>query len=315
MNFIYIVSGLILLVLGGNWLLKSAIGLSIKLKISKIIVGLTVVSFATSAPEMIVSIKAALSGYSDIALGNIVGSNIANIGLVLGIVLLINAIQLENSFLKIDWPVTMITTVLLFVFLVIDGVLSRTEGFIFIIVLIIYLLYLIKNSSKVVHEDETNPDVEIAGKLSNVMIFFFLLIGGVGLWLGSELLVNGAVNLAENLGVSKRVIAVTVVSVGTSIPELASSIIASIKKENAISIGNIIGSNIFNILSVLGITVLIKPIDKIDVRLLEQDVYWMLGFAFVLLPLAFLPKRNSLSFKEGIVLLLLYFIFVYSTIS
>lgn len=315
MNFIYIVSGLILLVLGGNWLLKSAIGLSIKLKISKIIVGLTVVSFATSAPEMIVSIKAALSGYSDIALGNIVGSNIANIGLVLGIVLLINAIQLENSFLKIDWPVTMITTVLLFVFLVIDGVLSRTEGFIFIIVLIIYLLYLIKNSSKVVHEDETNPDVEIAGKLSNGMIFFFMLIGGVGLWLGSELLVNGAVNLAENLGVSKRVIAVTVVSVGTSIPELASSIIASIKKENAISIGNIIGSNIFNILSVLGITVLIKPIDKIDVRLLEQDVYWMLGFAFVLLPLAFLPKRNSLSFKEGIVLLLLYFIFVYSTIS
>jgi cation:H+ antiporter len=315
MNFIYIVSGLILLVLGGNWLLKSAIGLSIKLKISKIIVGLTVVSFATSAPEMIVSIKAALSGYSDIALGNIVGSNIANIGLVLGIVLLINAIQLENSFLKIDWPVTMITTVLLFVFLVIDGVLSRTEGFIFIIVLIIYLLYLIKNSSKVVHEDETNPDVEIAGKLTNGMIFFFLLIGGVGLWLGSELLVNGAVNLAENLGVSKRVIAVTVVSVGTSIPELASSIIASIKKENAISIGNIIGSNIFNILSVLGITVLIKPIDKIDVRLLEQDVYWMLGFAFVLLPLAFLPKRNSLSFKEGIVLLLLYFIFVYSTIS
>lgn len=315
MNFIYIVSGLILLVLGGNWLLKSAIGLSIKLKISKIIVGLTVVSFATSAPEMIVSIKAALSGYSDIALGNIVGSNIANIGLVLGIVLLINAIQLENSFLKIDWPVTMITTVLLFVFLIIDGVLSRTEGFIFIIVLIIYLLYLIKNSNKVVHEDETNPDVEIAGKLSNGMIFFFLLLGGVGLWLGSELLVNGAVNLAENLGVSKRVIAVTVVSVGTSIPELASSIIASIKKENAISIGNIIGSNIFNILSVLGITVLIKPIDKIDVRLLEQDVYWMLGFAFVLLPLAFLPKRNSLSFKEGIVLLLLYFIFVYSTIS
>lgn len=315
MNFIYIVSGLILLVLGGNWLLKSAIGLSIKLKISKIIVGLTVVSFATSAPEMIVSIKAALSGYSDIALGNIVGSNIANIGLVLGIVLLINAIQLENTFLKIDWPVTMITTVLLFIFLVIDGVLSRTEGFIFIIVQIIYLLYLIKNSSKVVHEDETNTDVEIAGKLSNGMIFFFLLIGGVGLWLGSELLVNGAVNLAENLGVSKRVIAVTVVSVGTSIPELASSIIASIKKENAISIGNIIGSNIFNILSVLGITVLIKPIDKIDVRLLEQDVYWMLGFAFVLLPLAFLPKRNSLSFQEGIVLLLLYFIFVYSTIS
>lgn len=313
MNFIYIVVGLILLVLGGNWLLKSAIGLSIKLKISKIIVGLTVVSFATSAPEMIVSIKAALSGYSDIALGNIVGSNIANIGLVLGLVLLINAIQLEKTFFKIDWPITMITTILLFVFLVIDGVLSRIEGIIFIIVLIIYLLYLIKNASKV--EEETSTDTEIIGSLSNGKIFFFMIIGGFGLWLGSELLVNGAVNLAENLGVSQRIIAITVVSIGTSIPELASSVIASIKKENAISFGNIIGSNIFNILSVLGITVIIKPIDKIDVRLLEQDVYWMLGFAFVLLPLAFLPKRNSLSFQEGIVLLLLYFIFVYSAIS
>jgi cation:H+ antiporter len=313
MNFIYIVVGLILLVLGGNWLLKSAIGLSIKLKISKIIVGLTVVSFATSAPEMIVSIKAALSGYSDIALGNIVGSNIANIGLVLGLVLLINAIQLEKTFFKIDWPITMITTILLFVFLVIDGVLSRIEGIIFIIVLIIYLLYLIKNASKV--EEETSTDTEIIGSLSNGKIFFFMIIGGFGLWLGSELLVNGAVNLAENLGVSQRIIAITVVSIGTSIPELASSVIASIKKENAISFGNIIGSNIFNILSVLGITVIIKPIDKIDARLLEQDVFWMLGFTFVLLPLAFLPKRNSLNFKEGIVLLLLYFIFVYSAIS
>ena len=315
MNFIYIILGLTLLVLGGNWLLKSAIGLSLKFNISKIIVGLTVVSFATSAPEMIVSIKSALAGYSDIALGNVVGSNIANIGLVLGVVLLINAIQLENSFLKADWPITMITTILLFVFLVIDGVLSRTEGFVFVGVLIIYLLYLIKTNTKIEENDELQNDIENAGKLSYQKIFFYLLIGGFGLWLGSELLVNGAVNLAENLGVSKRIIAVTVVSIGTSIPELASSIIASIKKESAISIGNIIGSNIFNILSVLGITIIIKPIDTIDVRILEHDIYWMLAFVFVLLPLAFLPKRNSLSFKEGVLLLFMYSLFVYNTIS
>lgn len=315
MNFIYIIIGLVLLVLGGNWLLKSAIGLSLKFNISKIIVGLTVVSFATSAPEMIVSVKSALAGYSDIALGNVVGSNIANIGLVLGVVLLINAIQLENSFLKADWPITMITTILLFVFLVIDGVLSRIEGFVFVGVLIVYLLYLIKTNTKIEEEDELQNNIESAGKLSYQMIVIYLLIGGFGLWLGSELLVNGAVNLAENLGVSERVIAVTVVSIGTSIPELASSIIASVKKESAISIGNIIGSNIFNILSVLGITVIIKPIEKIDVRILEQDIYWMLGFVFVLLPLAFLPKRNSLSFKEGVLLLLMYSIFVYYTIT
>lgn len=314
MNFIYIVIGLVLLVLGGNWLLKSAIGLSLKFNISKIIVGLTIVSFATSAPEMIVSIKAALAGYSDIALGNIVGSNIANIGLVLGVVLLINAINLESSFLKSDWPVAMITTILLFFFLIIDGVLSRTEGFIFVIILILYLLYLIKTNTKI-EVEETHPDLENVEKLSYKMIFLFLILGGFGLWLGSELLVNGAVNLAENLGVSKRIIAITVVSVGTSIPELASSVIASLKKESAISIGNIIGSNIFNILSVLGLTVLIKPIDKIDIRILEQDIYWMLGFVFVLLPLVFLPTRNSLSFKEGIILLLMYCAFLYYTIS
>jgi cation:H+ antiporter len=313
MNFIYIVSGLVLLVLGGNWLLKSAIGLSLKFNISKIIVGLTIVSFATSAPEMIVSIKAALAGYSDIALGNIVGSNIANIGLVLGVVLLINAINLESSFLKSDWPVAMIATILLFFFLIIDGVLSRTEGFIFVIILILYLFYLIKTNTKI-EVDETHPDLENAEKLSYKTIFFFLILGGFGLWLGSELLVNGAVNLAESLGVSKRIIAITVVSVGTSIPELASSVIASIKKESAISIGNIIGSNIFNILSVLGVTVLIKPIDKIDIRILDQDIYWMLGFVFVLLPLVFLPTRNSLSFKEGIILLLMYCAFLYYTI-
>ena len=315
MNFIYIIIGLALLVLGGNWLLKSAIGLSLKFNISKIIVGLTIVSFATSAPEMIVSVKAALSGFSDIALGNIIGSNIANIGLVLGIVLLINAINLDITFLRLDWPVTMITTILLFIFLIIDGVLNRTEGVIFILILILYILYLIKINTKIESETDLKNAMEKCNNLSFIMIFTFLFIGGFSLWFGSELLVNGAVNLAKNLGVSKRVIAITVVSVGTSIPELASSIIAAVKKESAISIGNIIGSNIFNILSVLGITSIIQPIENIDVRILESDIYWMLAFVFVLLPLLYLPKRFSLSFKEGIILIVMYILFVYFTLT
>lgn len=315
MNFILIVSGLILLVLGGNWLLKSAIGLSLKFNISKIIVGLTIVSFATSAPEMIVSVKAALSGFSDIALGNVIGSNIANIGLVLGVVLLINAINLDTTFLRLDWPVTMVTTILLFIFLVIDGVLSRTEGVVFIVILILYILYLIKINTKIETEADFKNEQKISGNLSFKMIFMFLVLGGFGLWLGSELLVNGAVNLANNFGVSERVIAITVVSIGTSIPELASSIIAAVKKESSISIGNIIGSNIFNILSVLGITSIIHPIGNIDIRILESDIYWMLAFVFILLPLLFLPKRFSLSFKEGVVLILMYIVFIYFTLS
>lgn len=298
MDFLYIISGLVLLVLGGNWLLKSSVGLSSKLKISKIIVGLTVVSFATSAPEMIVSVQAALNGFPDIAIGNVVGSNIANIGLVLGVVLLINAINVDASFYSTDWPTKMIASTLLFVFLVIDGVLSRIEGFIFIAILVVFLIILIKKNKKVVLEIEREEE-----DLSYLKIVVLLFLGGFALWAGSELLVTGAVNLAKHLGVSERVIAITVVSIGTSIPELASSIIAAIKKESDISIGNIIGSNIFNILSVLGITAIIHPIDHVDVRIVHQDIFWMLGFAFVLLPLVVFPKRGSLSFKEGTLLL------------
>jgi len=310
MDILFIVIGLILLVVGGNWLLKSSVGLSLRLNISKIIVGLTVVSFATSAPEMIVSVKAALDGFPDIALGNVIGSNIGNIGLVLGIVLLINAIQVDRSFYITDWPTKMIASTLLFVFLAIDGGLTRIDGIIFMAVLVVFLIILIRNNKKV----QVDIDVTTDENMSFLKIFGFLLIGGVALWGGSELLVKGAVNLAESVGVSKRVIAITVVSIGTSIPELASSIIAAIKKENDISIGNIIGSNIFNILSVLGITAIIKPIEKVDVRIIEQDIYWMLGFAFILLPMVILPKRNSLSLKEGILLLMAYGVFLYFTV-
>lgn len=311
MNFIYIILGLVLLVLGGNWLLKSSVGLSLKLNISKIIVGLTVVSFATSAPEMIVSIKAALNGFPDIAVGNIVGSNIGNVGLVLGVVLLINAIQVETNFYKTDWPMKMIASVLLFFFLILDGKLSRAEGIIFVVLLIAFVIHLIKQNKTV--EIEINEEKET--EMSYAVIFGLLAIGGFALWLGSELLVDGAVSLAEGLGVSKRVIAITVVSIGTSVPELASSIIAAIKKENDISIGNIIGSNIFNILSVLGFTAIIKPIENVDAKILSFDIYWLLAFAFILLPMVFLPKRNSLSFKEGALLVVSYIVFIYFTIQ
>ncbi len=310
MNFVFIISGLLLLILGGNWLLKSAVGISMRLNISKIIVGLTVVSFATSAPEMIVSIQAALSGFPDIAIGNVVGSNIGNIGLVLGTILLINAVQVDNSFYVTDWPVKMFASTLLFVFLIIDGILSRLEGIIFIVILIAFLIFLIRKNKTTQIQIEEVKETQI----SIISIGLFLILGGVCLWAGSELLVKGAVNLAESLGVSKRIIAITVVSIGTSVPELASSIIASIKKENDISVGNIIGSNIFNILSVLGVTAIIKPIEHVDIQIIQQDIYWMLGFAFFLLPMVLLPKRGNLSFKEGVLLLVSYGAFLYFTI-
>jgi cation:H+ antiporter len=147
------------------------------------------------------------------------------------------------------------------------------------------------------------------------LILWFLAIGCGALYFGSELLIKGAVNVAEQFGVSDRVIGVTVVAVGTSIPELAASLIAAIKKESSISIGNIIGSNIFNILGVLGLTAIIHPTKLVDTRLITFDIYWMLGFAFILLPLVLMPKKGFLDRKAGILLLLSYIIFVYLTFA
>lgn len=311
MEFLYIILGLILLIFGGNWLLKAAVALSLKLNIPKIVIGMTVVSFATSAPELIVSIKSALNGFPDLALGNVVGSNIANLALVLGITITLSKIDVQKSFYKTDWPVMMIASGLLYYFLVSDGVIALYDGVILFSFLIVFLIYLLRFQKQAV-VDEMPEDDEV---LPLYKIVLFVTLGGVGLWAGSELLINGAVDLAQDFGVSERVIGVTVVSVGTSIPELAASIIAVIKKEKAISLGNLIGSNIFNILAVLGITSMITPIELKDVELLNYDIFWMLGISFLILPLVFFPRKLRLDWKDGFILLVLYAVYIYTTIG
>lgn len=310
MNFLLIIGGLILLILGGNWLLKSAVALSLKLNISKVVIGMTVVSFATSAPELIVSINAALNGSPDLALGNVIGSNIANLGLVLGITLLLGTMKVQNNFSKIDWPVMMVASALLFLFLGNDKVILRYEGILLFSFLVIFLIYLLRSQ-----KDISIDELEGGGvSLTSFKIIFFLIIGGLGLWGGSELLIKGATSLALEFGVTERVIGVTVVSIGTSIPELAASIIAVMKKEKAISLGNLIGSNIFNILAVIGITSIITPISLLDERLLTSDIYWMLGISFLVLPLVLFPKKYRLTWKHGVILLIGYCSFIYTTI-
>lgn len=309
MNFLFIIGGFILLILGGNWLLKSAVALSLKLNISKVVIGMTVVSFATSAPELIVSINAAVNNSPDLSLSNVIGSNIANLGLVLGITLLLGNMKVEKSFSKIDWPVMMIASFLLMFFLINDKVIVRYEGillFSFLIVFLVYLLKTQKNSEVEELEEET--------QLKGLKIFGFLVIGGLGLWGGSELLIRGATSLAMEFGVTERVIGITVVSIGTSIPELAASIVAILKKEKAISLGNLIGSNIFNILAVIGITSIITPISLSDNRLLTSDIYWMLGISFILLPMVLLSKKYRLNWVEGSILLTAYCVFIYMTL-
>ncbi|MEL6974528.1 MAG: calcium/sodium antiporter [Bacteroidota bacterium] len=310
-DVLWIVLGLALLISGGNWLLKSAVSLSLRLSIPKIVVGMTVVSFATSAPELIVSIKAALDGLPDLSLGNVVGSNIANLGLVLGVTVVLGSIDVRKSFYTTDWPVMMLASFLFFGFIYFDGVLEQYEGIIMVVFLILFLVYLLRFQKTAVADEMPEDDVSLSlGKT-----LFLLAIGGLALWGGSELLIEGAVGMATSFGVSDRVIGITVVSVGTSIPELAASVIAVIKKEKAISVGNLIGSNIFNLLAVLGITAIITPIQVVDKGLLSSDVFWMLGISFLILPLVFFPKGLRLGWRDGIILLGLYITFVYMTLS
>ena len=311
MSVLYIFLGLTLLVVGGEFLVRSSVALSFKLKLSRMVIGLTVVSFATSAPELLVSVNAALEGFSDISLGNVIGSNIANIGLVLGVTAVIGPLAIDKDFYKINWPVMMFVSLALFLLLSTGKELSRIEGAGMLIFLIGYLWLLIRSARKSANNTQEVEEVDdTLSQVSNFKITMWLLIGGVSLWGGSELLVKGAVDLAVAMGVTERVIAVTMIAVGTSVPELAASVIAALKKEKAISLGNLIGSNIFNIACVLGITSMIQPVAVKSPEVLSSDIFWMLGFAAVLIPLAFLPKKLIMGRYKGLLIVVAYAIFI-----
>ncbi|AXG72236.1 inner membrane protein YrbG [Kordia sp. SMS9] len=310
-NILYLIGGLVLLVLGGEFLVRASVGLSFKLNISKMVIGLTVVSFATSAPELLVSINAAISDSPAIAINNVIGSNIANIGLVLGITAIIGPIAVNNTFYKLTWPVLMVFSLVIYYFLWTGNLLARWEGIILIIGLIAFLVILIRSAQKGKDQIDIEDVDETAATISYAKIFLWLGIGGAALYFGSEFLVDGAKAIAQNLGVSEGVISITMIAIGTSVPELAASVIAALKKEKAISLGNLIGSNIFNIASVLGITSVITEIPVIEPQILTRDIFWMLGFAFILYPFAYIPRKFGIDRYEGIILFVTYVFFIY----
>ena len=309
MSIFYVVVGLILLVTGGEFLVRSSIGLSFKLNISKMVIGMTVVSFATSAPELLVSLQAALDGSPAIAINNVIGSNIANIALVLGITAMIGPISVSKDFYKLNWPVMMLFSLVLYYFLWNDNVLTQLEGVLLLLGLAIFLFVLIRSARK---EEVVAAEVDDALALVGYgKIVVWLLIGAAALYFGSVFLVDGAKEIAQNMGVSEGVISITMIAIGTSVPELAASIIAVIKGEKAISLGNLIGSNIFNIASVLGVTSLIKEIPVTEVQILSRDIFWMLGFSAILIPLVFTPKKFVIGRFKGVFLFLGYSLFIY----
>tara|TARA_B100000003_G_C10904452_1_gene360605 strand:+ start:439 stop:1377 length:939 start_codon:yes stop_codon:yes gene_type:complete len=307
MNLLFIFLGFFLLVIGGEFIVRSSVALSLKFNISKFVIGMTVVSFATSLPELIVSVNAALNDSPAIALNNVIGSNIANIGLVLGLISILGSISVDNNFYKRDWPWMFFFSILVWFFIYNDMQLQNYEGLILFSILILFTVSLIKNSDQREYKGKVN---EKLSNVSNFKILTWLVISSLGLYFGAEFLVDGSINFAKQINISEAVISVTIVAIGTSVPELAASLIAIAKKEEGISVGNLIGSNVFNIGSVLGITAIIKPI-SVEPEILSRDIIWMLIFALIVIVLALIPQKDQISKYKGSIMFLMYLYFIY----
>jgi len=311
MNVLLLLLGLLVLVVGGDLLVRGAAGLAAKAKIPPMVVGLTIVSIGTSAPEFLVSLQAALKGVPDIAMGNVVGSNIVNISLILGLTVLIVPLPVDRKTITQDWPVMMSASLLLF-FFGLDNQVSTAEGWILTITLILFTGYLVIRTRWEGPSDTIESDQKPARFSGFGWLALFIVVGCVGLKYGSAWFVSGAVGIAELLGMSDHMIGVTVVAFGTSVPELTASLIAAFKKESEISLGNLIGSNIFNILGVLGFTAIIIPINVSEV-IMQSDIYWMLGIAAVLLPL--MVFTNKVTRSGGLLLVAGYVVYVFLVLS
>jgi cation:H+ antiporter len=310
-DIIILLVGLFILILGGDFLVKGASSLALRAHISPLIIGLTIVSLGTSTPELLISIKAALSGSPDMTMGNVIGSNICNLGLVLAVTSLITPIYVGKSSLKLDWPMAMGSSLALY-FVGRGGNIGLYQGLMFVGVLIIYISYLIYSSRK--HHGEIpvlDDEVPTAPSKNPLKDLGFIGIGVVGLYFGADWFVTGAKNLALLLGVSERIIGITVLALGTSLPELTTSVIASLKKETDLALGNLLGSNIFNILAILGITSMVKSV-PVNPEFLRIDMLWMLGITFIILPFMFTGKH--LERWEGAILLVLYGVYVFTVI-
>ena len=298
-----IIGGFILLIGGGNYLVKGAIEFTKHFKVSKLVVGMTVVAFGTSAPELFVSLQAALKGSADISLGNVIGSNIANVALVLATAIIIFPLTVKKETIKFDWPIMFVSFILLWLFML-DGHLSRTEGIIFLISLTLYLWWEIRFS----RQQHASGEVEMNNKEKKFSIpvaILIVLVASVALAYGSDILVDGTKDLAKIIGISERVISISVIALGTSLPELVASLIAALKKEPDISVGNIIGSNIFNIFAILCITSLIHPMN-FKFNNFKPDLIWMTSIGVVLF-LSFLPyKKRYIHRFKGFILLSIY---------
>ena len=315
MTYFLLFFGIVILVIGGELLVQSAISLNNKFKLSPLLIGTTVVSFGTSAPELIVSIQAMLNGNSSVAVGNVVGSNIANLGLVLGFVILLKPLTINWRKYLLSYLIMFFSAALFWVFSH-DGNIDKFEGLfllfgllVFLFLSIRYMKMLYKNDRSLVR-DELTP--ELKTNLNTKWMLIYFVLGSIGLALGSELLVQNAVLVATEFGVSEFVIGLSIVALGTSLPELITSLVAIYKGENSISIGNLIGSNIFNVFAVIGASSLIGDM-SVSQDVFHFDLIVMLLFVLFAGYLIFILKKMSRI--HGVILLITYVLYIVYSIS
>lgn len=312
-TIVLLIIGLIVLIVGGDYLVKGSSSIALRLHLSPLVVGLTIVAFGTSAPELLISVQSALKGSPDIAMGNVVGSNICNLALVLGLTAVINPVRVKINSIKIDWPMTMGSSLLLYL-IVREGNIAAGDGIAFIVILSLYLFFIIRQSRKEILATEKTPNKDEIPDAPAKQIWkdiVFIIIGCIGLYFGSDWFVNSAKELALNLGVEERVVGLTVVALGTSLPELTTAAVASYKGHTDLAIGNLMGSNIFNILSILGITSIIHEI-PVHVDILNKDIVWMLLVTLIILPL--MITRREVGRLDGVILMIVYAIYIYSVV-
>jgi cation:H+ antiporter len=308
MDILLTLGGLLLLVFGAEIMVRGAVELALRARISPLVVGLTVVSMGTSAPELLVSLLAALKGSSTIAIGNVVGSNIANISMVLGACILIYPIEVDRDAYRIHWPVMMLVT-LIFTAMLWNDDIALWEGATLVLLLLAYVIWMIRASRKAADQPGTHP-VKVSAPLWRSLVF--VLAGIAGLAFGADLFVEGAVGIARTFGVSEQLIGVTIVALGTSMPELVTSLLAALRKQSDISIGNLIGSNIFNLLGIIGISAMVLPI-SVDHTSFLLDLAAMALIALLLYPL--MRMGNKLGRWQGALLLIAYTAYVVMVIQ
>lgn len=304
LQFLLLIAGLLLLIKGAGWLVENSSAFARKKNISDLAIGLTIVAFGTSAPELVVNVVAAFQGHEDIVFANVIGSNNFNLFFILGVAGLISPLLVQQTTVWKEIPISLIAAVVLYFlvnnfFMGSEGSLGRWDALILILFFLAFLFYVYKQLKNV---PSTSPGG--LNERSNRKIFGYIILGLTGLILGGRLVVESAMDIASTLGVSEKIIGITIVAAGTSLPELATSVIAAFKKNNDIAVGNIIGSNIFNIFFILGLSSLVRPIGYNVI--FNNDLFLLFGGTILLFLFMFIGGKRSLERWEAGILLLVY---------